>query len=85
MDEQAANEMYEDELLGTIESLIKFAWPDISRGPASDEWRNTMHRAMARLGWPQCDICYGSGASQTRRNDICIACYGVGRRDPNDI
>lgn len=66
-----------------IRSLIKFAWPDISRGPASDEWVAVMRQAQAQLGWPRCPSCNGTGGLTQR--DCCEGCYGTGYRNPDDL
>lgn len=68
-----------------IKDLVFYAWPEISRGPASRSWIRVMRKAAKELGWDVCTRCDGEGehpvVSTYRSKDCCYLCRGIGYVD----
>ena len=73
----------DDKTKQLIEELVTYAWPEISRGPASKDWIEIMKKAAIILNWKWCPNCKGECMvdviSDYRKRDICATCYAIGK------
>jgi len=81
-------------LIDIVKALRPFAWPEITRGPASKKWVDTMRSAQEALEYITCPGCKGEGERMSEggctvcdpppRMGLCSACYGTGLVNPED-
>lgn len=79
-----------------IKGLMHFAWPGISRGPASEKWIQVMKEAQKVVGYVECHTCKGKGEAHQQRgfiqcekcnppeHGLCTTCYGTGLVNTED-